>query len=50
MADGNLDIGQPTVKYKVRDLFGIESDMDFQINQIEFQKLIVHTNLITILH
>ena len=28
MADGNLDIGQPTVKYKVRDLFGIESDME----------------------
>ena len=28
MADGNLDIGQPTVKYIVRDLFGIESDME----------------------
>ena len=28
MADGNFDIGQPTVKYKVRDLFGIESDME----------------------
>ncbi|MDA7739603.1 AAA family ATPase [Amylibacter sp.] len=28
MADGNLDIGQPTVKYKVRDVFGIESDME----------------------
>ncbi|MDB4221523.1 cobaltochelatase subunit CobS [Amylibacter sp.] len=28
MADGNLDIGQPSVKYKVRDLFGIDSDME----------------------
>ena len=28
MADGTLDIGQPTVKYSVRDLFGIDSDMD----------------------
>ena len=29
MADGNLDIGQPTVKHKVRDLFGIDTDMEF---------------------
>ena len=28
MADGNLDIGQPTVKHKVRDLFGIDTDME----------------------
>jgi cobaltochelatase CobS len=28
MADGTLDIGQPTVKYSVRDLFGIDSDME----------------------
>ena len=28
MADGNLDIGQPTVKNKVRDLFGIDTDME----------------------
>jgi cobaltochelatase CobS len=28
MADGTLDIGQPTVKYSVRDLFDIDSDME----------------------
>ena len=28
MADGTIDIGQPTVKYSVRDLFGIDSDME----------------------
>jgi len=28
MADGTLDIGQPTTKYSVRDLFGIDSDME----------------------
>ena len=28
MADGNLDIGQPTFKHKVRDLFGIDTDME----------------------
>ena len=28
MADGTLDIGQPTVKYSVRDLFGIDGDME----------------------
>jgi cobaltochelatase CobS len=28
MADGTLDIGQPTVKYSVRNLFGIDSDME----------------------
>ena len=30
MADGNLDIGQPTVKHKVRDLFGIDTDMEIR--------------------